>query len=105
MLCEIRGTELEHGETEDHILCLGRTESLTLPVTISINLLLQQKPTVSSSEGKQRSSELPRMYHLPDGGELCSYMIKAPFSQATIHLQIQTYGFALTHVYACQVCV
>lgn len=104
-VCELGGTELEHRETEDHVLCLGRKGLLTLPVTISINLLLQQKPAVSSLEDKQRSSELPRMYHLPDGVKLCSYMIKALFSQTTIHLQTQMYAFALTHVYTCQVCV
>lgn len=102
---EIGGTELEHEETDNHILCLGRKGSLPLPVTISINLLLQQKPAASSSEGRQRSSELPQMYHLPDCVKLCSYMIKALFSQTTIHLQVQMYGFALTHVYTCQVCV
>lgn len=102
---EIGRTELEHGEIDNHILCLGRKGSLPLPVTISINLLLQLKPAASSSEGRQRSSELPQMYHLPDCVKLCSYMIKALFSQTTIHLQVQMYGFALTHVYTCQVCV
>lgn len=37
-VCEVGGTELERGETEDRILCLGRKGLLTLPVTISISL-------------------------------------------------------------------
>lgn len=77
---KLEGVEVEHGETEDHVVCLGRKGSPALPVTGSINLLLQQKPAVSSSEGKQKSSELPRMHHLPDFVKLHSYMIKALFS-------------------------
>lgn len=48
-----------------------------------------------------KEQQLPRMYQLLDCVKLCSYMIKSLFSQTTIHLQIQMYGFAFTPADTC----